>query len=238
MDYKDYQSGATPSHFLFKARTNLIEVLISSIKQPHHIKILDLGAGTGENIQALHKFGAVHAVDINQHALDLIPNNLVFEKKQGDACAIPYPNGHFDVVVAFDVLEHIQDDSKMVAEVTRVLKKDGFFIFTVPAYNALYSAHDKALDHYRRYNASTLKSLLRQLAPIQRGAWFFSLFPPVALIRLITKSQPARNNQAMQLPRFINTLFYQILNLENKLIARGIRFPFGLTKYGIYQKKN
>lgn len=234
MDYKDYQTGATQQHFWFKAKNDLIDVLLNKITSNKKIQILDVGAGTGDDVKTLHKFGFIHVVDINQDALDLIPNTLVLEKKCCDVCELPYENNLFEVIVAFDVLEHIEKDHQAVSEIFRVLKPGGFFIFTVPAYQWLFSTHDHYLNHVRRYNKTNIKHLLKQFKPIDLGSWLFFLFPLAAISRLLTKNTRKKNETMPH--KFINSLMYVILKLETKLIKKGLRFPWGLTIYGIYQK--
>ena len=152
MDYKEYENGESASrHFWHRAKNDLIFRLLSKLKK-RNLKILNLGAGTGDDLETLNKFGTVYVTDINENALSLIPNNLCAEKKRCDAQNLTYPNEFFDVVTSFDVFEHIPDDKKAINEVSRVLKKDGHLIFSVPAFQFLYSAHDKALEHKRRYS--------------------------------------------------------------------------------------
>lgn len=236
MDYKDYQAGATQQHFWFKAKNNLIEVLLNKATSNKKMHILDIGAGTGGDVDTLNKFGFVHVVDINQAALDLIPNELVLDKKCCDTCNLSYENNAFDMVVAFDVLEHIKNDQQAVSEIFRVLKPGGFFIFTVPAYQWLFGTHDHHLSHVRRYNKAKIKNLLKNFNLITLGSWLFFLFPFAAIARLLAKNTHKKNEAIPN--KFINWLMYRILNLENILIKRGFRFPWGLTIYGIYRKPN
>ena len=110
----------------------------------------------------LKKFGKIYAIDIDKKALDLIPNNICFEKKIANVNDLPYSDNFFDLIVAFDVLEHIKKDSGAIKEIHRVLKKKGYFIFSVPAFPILFGSHDRALNHYRRYNKKTLKDDIKK----------------------------------------------------------------------------
>ncbi|MBX9830396.1 class I SAM-dependent methyltransferase [Candidatus Babeliales bacterium] len=236
MDYRDYQAGASHEHFWFKAKPQFIRTLLEKIPQKLSQTILDIGAGTGEDVATLARFGNIYAVDIDQQALDMIPDSLVVEKKQADACALPYENATFDVVVAFDVLEHVEHDQKMVDEIFRVLKPGGYFVFTVPAYNMLFSAHDRELLHFRRYTKSSVHKLFRKFTKLDAGYWFFLLFAPAALKRLMSKNNPT-SGMAM-LPPLLNSLCFSLLRFENWLLSKGLHFPCGLSVYGIYQKRN
>ncbi len=155
MDYKDYQNGATTDHFWFKAKGQIINLLLQKINkneipaevyperlakdlslgmtEKKDLNILNAGAGIGEDLTIIKQFGRIHAIDIEEKALELIPRELVYEKKICSICQLPYDNNYFDLAVAFDVLEHIENDQKAVAEIYRVLRPKGYFIFTVPA---------------------------------------------------------------------------------------------------------
>ena len=232
MDYKDYQAGLKEDWFWFLGKTEFIGLLLNQLNLPKKIKILNIGAGTGNDIHQIKKFGKVFVLDIDKKALNLIPDSLVEEKVIADACNIPYPDNSFDVVVSFDVLEHIKDDIKVVSEVRRILRPGGFFVFTVPAYNFLFSAHDKYLDHFRRYNKYQLTSLLKNFQRIKLGNWFFFLFIPIALYRLINKN---REYKFVTFSKMLNLLGRGILSLENYLFKKGLRYPFGLSFYGVYK---
>lgn len=155
MDYEDYKRGTKKSNFWFKAKNHLVEEQFRKLKK-QNLKILNLGAGTGDDLEVLNKFGKVYVIDINKKELDLIKDNDCVEKKVADACKLPYKNDFFDVVTSFDVFEHIERDDIAVKEVYRVLKKGGSLIFSVPAFQGLYSAHDKALAHFRRYSKKSI----------------------------------------------------------------------------------
>jgi SAM-dependent methyltransferase len=230
MDFKDYASGIDSNHFWFKAKSNLIEILLKKAGA-FSANIVNVGAGTGEDLPAMKRFGYVFAIDIDQNALSMIPSNLVAEKKLGSGCNIPYENNKFDIAVSFDVLEHVEQDEKMASEILRVLKPGGYFVFTVPAFNFLYSRHDDRLQHYRRYNKKNIRKLLKNFEEKESGYWFFSLFVPAVLARTINPSHQGTKTRGT-----INSIFYSILNFENKLIAKNLKFPFGLTLYGIFKK--
>ena len=234
MDYRDHQAGVDGQHFWFKGKNKLINYLLSQACKSKDAKILNVGVGTGEDLGTIKKFGSVYVLDIDQQALDMISEYLVVEKKMADVCAIPYPDNSFDLVVAFDVMEHVQNDQKMADEIYRILKPGGTFVFTVPAFNFLYSGHDQVLHHFRRYNKKMIRPVMEKFTKISLGYWFFFLFLPAAANRLMNKKSTSLS--MFRLPDWINAFFYQVLNLEIWLLKKGIGFPFGLTLYGIYKK--
>ncbi len=236
MDYRDYQAGATKNFFYHRAKIQFIEVLLNKVKREGRLKILNIGAGTGDDLPVINKFGEIYVIDINSNALELIPQKLIFEKKVCDACHLPYPDNFFDLAVAFDVLEHIENDALAINEIYRVLKSGGFFIFTVPAFSFLYSSHDRALNHFRRYDKETIKILLSRFKSVELGFWIFSLFLPVAIQRILKRKESNPKVHFMKLPKFINIVFYYLLRIENYLIKHSISLPLGITIYGIYRR--
>lgn len=236
MDYKDYQSGHTISNFRLRAKKDLTEVLLSKYCQKgQKLKILNLGAGTGDDLEALNQYGRVYVIDINKDALKLIPANLCFEKRIADATKLPYKSDFFDMVVSFDVFEHISDDAAAVSETRRVLKKNGRLLFSVPAFQFLFSSHDRALEHKRRYNKRMLKRLLSDFHNLKLNYWTSMLFLPVAFMRLMNKnSKPKVEN--VKLPKLINSIFYMFLKIENKLVSLGFPLPPGINIIGICKK--
>jgi SAM-dependent methyltransferase len=239
MDYKYYELGTDKGHFWFQARRELTRVLLNKIEAKSDAKILDIGSGIGDDISEINNFGHVYAMDIDQKTLDLIPEDLVVEKRIGDICNIPYEKNSFDIVISFDVLEHIKNDFKAVSEIKRVLKPGGSFVFTVPANRFIYSKHDEIEGHCRRYNKKMLKSLMlnNNLENLELGGWLCVMFPLAALYRILTKN---RKNCGLYKPqsKILNFLFNRILSFENWVIKKGGKFPFGLSLYGICQKKS
>lgn len=236
MDYKDYLVGKSESGFWFRAKINLINILFKKNfpNTSKKLKILSIGAGTGEELSVLNKFGEVYVIDIEKKALDLIKDNLCKEKKVCDTCKLFYKNNFFDVVVAFDVLEHIEKDKVAIKEIKRVLKKQGTFIFSVPAFQFLYGPHDKALEHKRRYSKKKLISLLQVFNKTSLYYWNFFMFP-YSLTRLLKKNSPPKVEEG-KVPFILDKFCFGLLKIENFLIQNKIKLPFGVSLFGISKK--
>lgn len=239
MDYRDHISGMREDFFWLRAKRDLIASLLG--KLPRSSKTLVVGSGTGSDLSAIKRFADdIYVVDIEPEALNLLPDALVQEKKLADVSSrLPYAEGFFDAVLAFDVLEHIEGatgpSSPAIREIHRVLKPGGAFVFTVPAFGFLFSAHDRALGHYRRYDKKSLRELLKNFVEVELGYWVFMLFLPVAIQRLLKRKSPPKVHYR-KLPESFNNLLYKLLSLENYLIKRGIPLPFGTTIFGIALK--
>ena len=236
MDYKDIQAGNSNNHFWFKAKCDLVATLLEQVSAGRTgLKILSLGAGTGDDLEILNRYGRVHVVDIDQRALALIDDHACAEKRCEDASALSYEDNFFDIVVACDVFEHIADDHRAMAHVYRVLKKGGVVIFTVPAHQWLFSAHDRALKHYRRYSKKALKGLMRDFPVITLSYWNSLLFIPAALKRLSERWSKQQVNTA-RLPRILNSFCYRLLSIDNVLIKKQISLPVGVSLVGFCRK--
>jgi len=237
MDYKELQAGQIKENFWFKGKNDLINVLITkALKNRKQLKILNIGIGTGDDLEILNKFGENYVIDIDENALSVIDNKSCEEKKIADACNLPYEDNFFDVVVSFDVFEHIKNDQKAIREVYRVLKKNGALIFIVPAFQFLFSSHDKALNHQRRYNKKKIKTLLSQFINLKFFFWNSLLFVPLITIRLLKRRSKPKVDQ-MNLPFWLNTICFYLLKIDNFLIRRGISIPIGLSIVGFGFKR-
>ena len=234
MDYRDYIDGQTGEQFWFRGKKDLINILMNKIGHKN-LKILNIGAGTGVDLEIMNRYGNIYIIDVNKKALDLIPSNLYSEKRLCDATALPYPNDFFDIVCSFDVFEHIKNDKKAVLEAHRVLKKNGHLLLMVPAFNFLFSAHDKALLHYRRYSKKKLYDLLRIFKCEYLSYWNSILFIPLSILRILKKRAKPKTDY-FNLPSLLEKTFLNFLRIENKLIMKDYRLPFGLSLVGVYKK--
>ncbi len=236
MDYKDLQAGNSSDYFWFKGKTDLIHTFMKKkCGGKTDLKILNIGAGTGDDLKILSQFGKNYCIDIDEQALNYIDPTLCEEKRQADACALPYEDAMFDVVISCDCFEHINDDKKAISEVHRVLKPGGLLLFTVPAFQSLYSSHDKALDHFRRYSKKTIGAAMSPFNSKKFYFWNTILFPPAALSRLLRKNaKPKVDNP--QMGKFMNGIMYKILKVDNFLIKRNLSLPAGLSIVGYCYK--
>jgi 2-polyprenyl-3-methyl-5-hydroxy-6-metoxy-1,4-benzoquinol methylase len=152
MDYLDLEKNASAfDNFWYKARRDLIKKLM--IRHGVSNKnILEIGCGAGSQLEALSVFdNSVVGSDINAKALEVAANrgHKVFYQNIEEALA---HDTKYDLICAFDVLEHVEHDQVAMTNIYSMLKPDGLFMYSVPAYQFLFSSHDVYLEHFRRYS--------------------------------------------------------------------------------------
>lgn len=145
---------------------------------------LDIGAAGGGNTRVLRSFGW------NPLALEYAPTAALIARERGlnviraDARELPVRSGSMDLVTAFDILEHIEEDYLAAAEICRVLGHGGTALIAVPADMALWSAHDEAVDHVRRYDRQSLTTLILKGGLVIEDMWSWNvLLRPVVKLR-------------------------------------------------------
>jgi SAM-dependent methyltransferase len=207
-------------------------------------RILNVGCGTGGTIPLLSQYGDVTNVDVSPEAVKFCQQKG-YEAKLVAIDTLPFPDKSFDMLVATDVLEHIESDLAALQEWRRVLTEDGFLVLTVPAYQWLWSAHDEALHHYRRYSLGQLHRLINLAGyQVKKRSYIitFSFFIIVGYRFLASifsgrkpSAKPSPQSSYVILPKPINRLFILLLQIE-AIILRFINFPFG-TSIIIISKK-
>lgn len=157
------------------------------------------------------------------------------------ASATPAFRERFDQVGAFDVLEHIEDDRQVMANVREMLKPEGYFIITVPQHPFLWSSLDNLVKHKRRYTRRELVGKLREAGfSVPRvTSYFFTLFPLIVATRLKDRLRPQPNADLaawVQFPRWVNWLFDKCMYIDEALIKMGISLPCGGTLVAVARK--
>jgi SAM-dependent methyltransferase len=173
-------------------------------------------------------------------ALQYCRRRGITELVQASATALPFADGSFSGVVALDVLEHIPDDRAAAQEIARVLAPGGMLYVTVPAYRSLWSSHDVALMHQRRYVAQEVRDLLTGAGlEMVRLTYTVSFFLPlvwtIRMIRKRLKPKGAPRADVALTPRAVNGFLRAILDMESSLVLRA-PLPFGLTVFAAARK--
>ncbi|MCW3098554.1 MAG: Methylase involved in ubiquinone/menaquinone biosynthesis [Chthonomonadaceae bacterium] len=228
------------SYWWFVGRHRLVEALLHSRygapgtqDAVAPLNILDVGCGTGAMSVRLTRWGRVVSADFSHTALEFSRRRGLDHLVGADAMKLPFAADRFDAVVTMDVLEHLPDDCAAMREFFRVLKPGGRVFATIPAYPHLWSEHDLALMHFRRYR-------LREVRERFEAAGFrieklshtmTALYPIVALQRRLNARKPPHDppQAAMPIvPAPLNAALTGFLSVENAF-ARRLNFPFGVS---------
>lgn len=227
-------------HWWFLGRRDIIFKLIKNY--PEDTDILEVGCSGGALIGFLkgQGFRRLQGIDIDERAIEICRQKGIADVHVGNAESTWFKDQQFDMIIASDILEHIKDEDKALREWNRILKKDGELLIFVPAFQFLWSRHDEVNHHYRRYSKSGLIGTLeRNGFKVKRVSyWNFSLFLPVALVRLSQRFLPSRRGSGDQLHevnRFVNKTLESILRFENMFLT-GMSFPFGVSLFAIAGK--
>ncbi len=219
--------------FWFRARNRLIVWAVEHYFPTAH-SLFEVGCGTGFVLEGLRRAfpqlwlvgGDLHLEGL-EHASKRLPG---LDLLQLDARHIPYER-EFDVIGAFDVLEHIVEDREVLEEMRVALKPGGGILVTVPQHPWLWSAADDYGEHQRRYRRAELVSKVSAAGfAIRRVASFTSLLLPVmAAVRLRGRfsRHPPDPTRELATPRHIDTVLERAMDLERSLVVRGVDFPAG-----------
>ncbi len=200
--------------------------------------ILDAGCGTGAMLCDLQAFGQVMGVDIEPLALRYARQRGEFPLLQARLEALPLRSESVRAVTALDVLEHLPDDRPALKELWRVLQPQGVLLITVPAYRFLWSKHDVALHHYRRYTARELKQHLCEAGfEVQKLSYTVALlFVPIWLFRWwdrLRRTPPAAT--LVPVSAGLNRWLIRLQEWEARLVQR-VNLPFGVSIVAVARK--
>ncbi len=192
----------------------------------------------------LNKFGIVDVVEINPHGLKFLNKINCLRNIYQEGIPLRIRN-KWNVIVACDVIEHIEDDFSAIQWIYDHLKPGGIFFATVPAFNWLFSDHDKALGHYRRYTADTFNKLIPENAEILSSSYFNSYLFPLALVsrmlwqlrrKIIKSSIVEPQKQRTINGKFIDPILRYIFMKEIEKIKEETCLCYGLSYYVCFRK--
>ena len=226
-------------HWWFTARRRILEALIKRVvRPPAGAKVLEVGCGTGHNLAMLGKFGRVEASELDRCARAVARKRLgrvVRNAKLPDLTM--FKRNGYDLIALLDVLEHVPDDLAALRAIHMRLKPGGALLLTVPANAWMWSAHDAAHHHFRRYSKEQLKALfLKSGLEVQLLSYFNSLlFPPIALARVLGKVT-GKDSADDRLPAApVNWLLDKFFGVEKLLVGR-LPMPFGVSLVAVVRR--
>jgi SAM-dependent methyltransferase len=235
----DRMAELDQDHWWFLARRRILKALIRRVvRPPQKARILEVGCGTGHNLAMLKTFGRVEASELDRCARALANKRLPRKVKEAKLPDLSmFERNGYDLIALLDVLEHVPDDLASLRAIHRRLKPGGALLLTVPANPWMWSAHDAAHHHHRRYSKAQLAKVIADAGfEVQLLSYFNSLlFPPIAVARLLGKLT-GRESADDQLPgATVNAVLNKVFGLEAGLIGR-VPMPFGVSLVAVVRR--
>jgi SAM-dependent methyltransferase len=235
----DRMAELDQDHWWFIARRRILKGLIKRIiRPPEKAKILEVGCGTGHNLAMLKTFGSVEASELDRCARAVANKRLPGKVKSAKLPDLSmFKRNGYDLIALLDVLEHVPDDLASLRAIHMRLKPGGALLLTVPANPWMWSAHDAAHHHFRRYTKKQLEELfLRSGLEVELLSYFNTLlFPLVASARVVGKitRKESADDKLPSAP--INAVLNSIFGLEAGLIGR-LPMPFGVSLVAVVRR--
>ncbi len=247
MDYNYFKEYYTleRNHWWFKARKTILESQIQKLVSKSKLKILNIGVATGSTSEMLSKYGEVTSVEFDHECCQFLRTELKMDIIEGSITELPFEDKTYDLICAFDVVEHVVEHEKAVSEMKRVCKDSGTVFCTVPAFNFLWSRHDDVNHHIRRYTRKEFSKLFWGSGRIIYATYFnFFLFLPIAGLRLISKILPsaiarkgAGSDFTIKGSGVLSTFYFKIFKAENVFLRQQYSLPFGISYLLLWKKK-
>ena len=223
------------SHWWFVGRRAILESFLEKISGElrianRELRVLDVGCGTGANLEMLANFGKAEGVDVSDDALEFCKTKGLNVHK-GLAEELPFDDESFDIVTALDVVEHLDDDTAGLKEMHRVLKRDGKTLIFVPAFMWLWGVQDDISNHRIRYTKKQIVERLQKSGFEAERATYANItfFAPILAGRTLMKlsgiKPESENNINVSA---LNGLLGKIFSAE-KYWLRHAGFPFGVS---------
>jgi SAM-dependent methyltransferase len=221
------------THWWFSGRRRLFARELARGGVTARACALDTGTSAGVNLRLLRELGFrnITGLDISEDAIAFCEGNGFGPVEHGDICAMPFADDSFDLVLATDVIEHVEEDDGALREIARVLRPGGTLLLTVPAFELLWGLQDRVAQHKRRYR---LKPLAEKLTiaglRVQRAYYFnYLLFIPILLARRAIDALGLRwKNVAQANAPLLNGMLAAIFDWDIRT-APLVKPPFGVS---------
>ena len=223
-------------HWWYVARRRILHDLIArAVPLPPVAHILEIGCGTGHNFAMLRDFGRLDAIEVDPQARALASRRLGQEVGNAPLPGLEgIPDGAYHLIALLDVLEHVDEDRASLESIARKLAPGGRILITVPAYQWMWSAHDAAHHHKRRYSKRTLEGVVRAagLEPERIGYFNSLLFPVAAATRLAGRLLGKQSSDDTLPPAPLNRMLQGIFGLERHLVGK-VPLPVGVSLFAL-----
>lgn len=227
-------------HWWYVARRRILSDLIErEIRLPSDARLLEIGCGTGHNLDMLGRFGRLDAIELDPSARALASQRLGHAVADAALPELPgVADRTYHLIALLDVLEHVDGDEAALRSIADKLAPGGKILVTVPAYQWMWSAHDEAHHHKRRYSKRGLRAVAEKVGlKADRIGYFNSLlFPLAAAVRIAGKAIGKKESDDKVPPAPLNRLFQSVFGLERHLVGR-IPLPAGVSLFAILSTK-
>lgn len=227
------ESQIEQTHWWFVGRRRLFRAHIESLGLPANAALLDVGTSTGTNLRLLKEMGFTNyrGLDPSAEAIRWCAEKGLGAVEQGTVAAIPFPDATFDLVVATDIIEHVDDDVGALTEIARVLKPSGALLVTVPAFPSLWGHQDEVAHHKRRYRAHELLDRIARGGLSCRESYHFNflLFIPIWLARNLIRMLGIRLDSEAQVNTPALNAILKAVFAADVALARVLRPSFGVS---------
>lgn len=233
IDAVTIEASVQRTHWWFEGRRRLLGRLLTDLAPKPAWRVLDVGAGTGANLPVLESLGvgSVIGCDLSVDALRHARRASRTVPVRADACQLPFTSGSIDLLIATDVIEHLDDDRGALQEFARVLRPGGHFVVTVPAFRSLWGPQDIVAHHRRRYRRETLLPLFQPAGLRVAKCFYFNylLFAPIWVARklLLALRVPVSSENAIN-GRLLNAVLTRVFFLDVDTATR-VNAPFGVS---------
>jgi SAM-dependent methyltransferase len=235
------------NHWWFKARSVILKKYLAHTLPKKKLNILNVGVSTGHTSEMLMQFGKVTSIEYDKDCIDFTKDKIDLDILLGSILELPFESNTFDVVCAFDVVEHVEDDQLAMSELHRVCKSEGHVFITVPAFMFLWNQHDEVNHHFRRYRKPKLNALVPQGGTMvfssYYNCWLFFVIAPLRLLfRLFPFLTNARKGSGsdfsspLDQQQWKQSLLFSIFKSESFFLNAGIRFPVGISIFSHWKK--
>ena len=235
MDTATYAAEAAieTDHWWYVGRRLLFSDIIKAFGLPESADILDVGTSAGTNLRMLRDLGfnRVIGVDQSREAIRFCAEKGLGEVQLGDICALPFGDRCFDLILATDIIEHVEDDLLALRELCRVLRPDQYLLLTVPAFPFLWGLEDDVSHHKRRYRLPDLLEKLHRadLTPVQHFYFNYLLFLPILATRYLMRILNVKVATEGELNTgWLNRMLMPLFRLDIRTAAR-LRPPIGVS---------
>ncbi|MGH6956208.1 MAG: class I SAM-dependent methyltransferase [Caulobacteraceae bacterium] len=220
------------THWWFRGRRRILAALIGDLRLPKPARILEAGCGPGGNLSMLGRFGSVTALEPDEASRAYAAEHFGVKVEGGLLPdGLPFEAESFDLVCAFDVIEHVEEDAASVAALARLIRPGGYFAATVPAQPWMWSRHDELHHHKRRYRMAPFRGLFEAagLGIVKVSYFNAALFPLIAGVRALKMAtgSTSADDDAMP-PAPLNDALAVLFGAE-ALWLRRAAFPTGVS---------